>query len=62
MFSITYAIRITTEMVVECQLNRKFCTLEDAKREAKSNQMIIAYRIFDNNGFRIFSEKIEKNS
>ena len=62
MFSITYAIRMTAEKVVECQLNRKFRTLEDAKREAKSNQMAVAYRIFDNNGFRVFSEKVEKNS
>lgn len=60
MFKITYAIRITAEKVVECQLNHKFRTLEDAKREAKSNQMAVAYRIFDSNGFRVFSEKVEK--
>lgn len=61
MFSITYAVRITAEKVIECKLNRKFRTLEDAKREAKSNQMAVAYRIFEN-GFRVFSEKVEKNS
>ena len=60
MFSITYAIRMTAEKVIECQLNREFYTLDDAKREAKSNQMAISYRIFDNNGFRVFSEKVEK--
>ena len=58
MFSITYAIRITTERVIECQLNKKFCSFDDAKREAESNQIAIAYRIFDVNGYRIFSKKI----
>lgn len=62
MFSITYAIRMTAEKVIECQLNRKFHTLEDAKREAEANQLAIAYRIFDKNGYRVFSEKVEKNS
>lgn len=62
MFSITYAIRITAEKAIEVALNRKFRTLEEAKEEAKSNQMAVAYRIFDSNGFRVFSEKVEKNS
>lgn len=60
MFSITYAIRVTAEKVIECNINRKFRTLEEAKEEAKTNQMAIAYRIFDKNGYRVYSEMVEK--
>ena len=60
MFSITYAIRVTAEKVVECNINRKFRTLEEAKEEAKTNCMAVAYRIFDKNGYRVYSEKVEK--
>lgn len=57
MFSISYAIRITAEKVIECHLNRKFRTLEDAKREAEANCIATAYRIFDKNGVRVYSKK-----
>lgn len=60
MFSITYAVRITTEKAIEVALNRKFRTLEEAKEEAESNKMAIAYRIFDGSGYRVYSEKVEK--
>ena len=57
MFTIIYEIRVSADKVVECPLNRSFLTLEDAKREAETNLMAIAYRIFDANGYRIFSKK-----
>ena len=57
MFTITYEIRVSVEKVAECPLNRAFLTLEDAKREAEANLMAIAYRIFDKNGYRVFSKK-----
>lgn len=57
MFSITYAIRITAEKVVEVALNRKFRTLNEAIKEAKGNQLAEAYRIFDKEGYRVYSEK-----
>ena len=62
MFSITYEIRISNEKTIEVPLNRKFYTLEEAKEEAKSNILAIGYRIFDCTGFRVFSERFEKNS
>ena len=57
MFTIIYEIRISEDRVVECPLNRSFPTLEDAKREAEANLIAIAYRIFDADGYRIFSKK-----
>ena len=60
MFSIIYAIRVTAEKVIECNINRKFRTLEEAKEEVKANQMVIAYRIFDKNGYRVYSEMVKK--
>jgi hypothetical protein len=62
MFSITYEIRISNEKTIEVPLNRRFYTLGEAKKEAKSNILAIGYRIFDHTGFRVFSERFEKNS
>ena len=57
MFTVIYEIRISEDKVVECPLNRFFPTFEDAKREAETNLIAIAYRIFDTDGYRIFSKK-----
>lgn len=60
MFSITYAIRVASDKVIEHHLKKKFRTLEEAKEMANKNRLAIAYRIFDGNGYRVFSKRVER--
>ena len=62
MYSIICAIRLTAEKIVECELEKRFRSIEEARAEIVLNDLIVAYRIFDKTGYRIYSEKVEKNS
>ena len=60
MFSITYAIRVASDKVIEHHLKKKYRTLEEAKEIANKNRLAIAYRIFDDSGYRVFSKRVER--
>lgn len=57
MFSMICAIRFSGR-VIEYTMNQTYSTIEEAKKDAETNLMIIAYRIFDKSGYRVYSQKI----
>lgn len=61
MFSMICAIRFSGR-VVEYTMNQTYPTIEEAKKDAETNLMIIAYRIFDKSGYRVYSQKISKEA
>ena len=57
MYSVSISVRWSEDRVVECPVSRLYATIEEARKDADSNLLAIAYRIFDKNGYRVFSKK-----
>jgi hypothetical protein len=59
MFTMIYAVRMGNE-VKEVKAKKSYNFIEDARVDAESIKDIVAMRVFDKAGLRVYSKRMEK--
>lgn len=59
MYSMIYEVRVGDE-VKAMKTTAKYRFIEDARVDAESVKNVIAVRVFDKSGLRVYSKRIEK--